>query len=182
MFLLGGRWADSGVGGVCDVGDDGLETCEEGWEAVDGEDGLLSEEGVADDGRWILVVGGTDVFGDRFVLGEFEDGTGLGEVAMFVRGGGVGRGGGGGSVARLMEGGEGGEGWVKLEEFGRVREGGGFHGGVGEALGGEAVAREGRVVGEGGEGGSEGADVEVVDGGAGCWLLAWFGETCVCVH
>jgi hypothetical protein len=82
----------------------------------------LSEEGVADDGRWVLVVGGTDVFGDGFVLGEFEDGTGLGEVAMFVRGGGVGRGGGGGSVARGMEGGEEAEGWVKLEDFGRVRE------------------------------------------------------------
>ena len=85
-------------------------------------------------------------------------------------------------MARGMEGGEGEEGWVQLEDLGRVREGGGFHGGVGEALGGEAVAREGRVVGEGGEGGSEGADVDVVDGGAGCWLLAWFGETCVCVH
>ena len=53
--------------------------------------------------------------------------------------------------------------------------------GGGSGLG-EAVAREVSAGGEGGEGGSEGADVEVVDGGAGCWLLSWFGETCVCVH
>ena len=46
----------------------------------------------------------SDVFGDGLVLWEFEDGAGLGEVAMLVRGGGVGRGGGGGSVARRMEG------------------------------------------------------------------------------
>jgi hypothetical protein len=163
MFLFGGRWADSGVGGVGDVGDVGLKTCDEGWEAVDGEDGLLSEEGVADDGRWVLVVGGTDVFGDGFVLGEFEDGTGLGLVAMLVRRRSVGRGGGGGSVvARGMEGGEGDEGGVKLEGFGRVREGGGLHGGVGEATRGEAVAREGRVVGEGGERGADGVYFEVV--------------------
>ena len=62
-----------------------------------------------------MVVGGSDVFGDGFVLGECEDGTGLGEVAMFVRGGGVGRGGGGGSVVRRMEGGEGDEGGIELE-------------------------------------------------------------------
>ena len=102
-----------------------------------------------------------------------------------MRGGGVGRGGGFGcwGVLGWAEGGEGEEGGVKLEDFGRMREGGGFHGGVGEATGGELVAREGRVGGEGGERGAEGADVEVVDGGAGRWLLfAWFGETCVCVH
>ena len=81
-----------------DVGDVGLETCDEGWEAVDGEDGLLSgEEGIADDGGGVLVVGGSDVFGDGIVLGEFEDGAGLGLVAMFVQSRGVGRVGGGGS-------------------------------------------------------------------------------------
>ena len=45
----------------------------------------MSEEGVADDGRWILMMRRTDMFGDGFVLGEFEDGTGLGLVAMLVR-------------------------------------------------------------------------------------------------
>ena len=55
---------------------------------------MLSEEGIADDGRWILVVGGTDVFGDGFVLGEFEDGAGLGLVEVLVQSRGVGRGGG----------------------------------------------------------------------------------------
>ena len=64
-----------------------------------------------------------------------------------------------------------------MEDLGRVREGGGFHGGVCEALGGELVAREGRVGGEGGERGANGVDMEVVDGGAGRWLFAWFGET-----
>ena len=39
----------------------------------------------------------TDVFGDGLVLREFEDGAGLGLVAMLVRRRGVGRVGGGGS-------------------------------------------------------------------------------------
>ena len=107
----------------------------------------------------------SDVFGDGLVLGEFEDGAGLGEVAMLVRGGGVGRGGGGGSVARLMEGTKGDEGGIELEEFGRVREGGGFHGGVGQLFGLEAVAREVSAWGEGGVRGAESADLEVVAGG-----------------
>jgi hypothetical protein len=68
-------------------------------------------------------------------------------------------------VVGLAEGGEGDEGGIELEEFGRVREGGGFHGGVGEALGGKLVAREGRVGGEGGVRGAESADLEVVAGG-----------------
>ena len=46
---------------------------------------MLSEEGFADDGRWILMMCRSDVFGDGLVLGEFEDGTGLGLVAMLVR-------------------------------------------------------------------------------------------------
>ena len=68
-------------------------------------------------------------------------------------------------MARLMEGTKWDEGGIELEEFGRVREGGGFHGGVGEALGGKLVAREGRVGGEGGVRGAESADLEVVAGG-----------------
>ena len=52
---------------------------------------MLSEEGFADDGRWILMMRRTDVFGDGLVLGEFEDGAGLGLVAMLVRRRGVGR-------------------------------------------------------------------------------------------
>ena len=66
----------------------------------------------------------------------------------------------------VAERGERDEGWIELEEFGRVREGGGFHGGVGEALGGKLVAREGRVGGESGVRGAESADFEVVEGGA----------------
>ena len=126
---------------------------------------MLSEEGFADDGRWILMMCRSDVFGDGLVLWEFEDGAGLGLVAMLVRCRGVGRGGGGGSVARLMEGTKWDEGGIELEDFGRVREGGGFHGGVGEAWGGTLVAREGRVGGEGGVRGAESADLEVVAGG-----------------
>lgn len=126
---------------------------------------MLSEEGVTDDGRWILMMRRTDMFGDWLLLGEFEDSTGLGLVAMLVRRRGVGRVGGGGSVARLMEGTKWDEGGIELEDFGRVREGGGFHGGVGEALGGKLVAREGRVGGEGGVRGAESADLEVVAGG-----------------
>ncbi len=52
---------------------------------------MLSEEGVADDGRWILVVGGTDVFGDGLVLGECEDGAGWGLVEVLVQSRSVGR-------------------------------------------------------------------------------------------
>ena len=128
---------------------------------------MLSEEGFADDGRWILMMRRSDVFGDGLVLWEFDDGAGLGLVAMLVRCRGVWRGGGFGcwGVVGLAEGGEGDEGGIELEEFGRVREGGGFHGGVGEALGGKLVAREGRVGGEGGVRGAESADLEVVAGG-----------------
>ena len=109
----------------------------------------------------------SDVFGDGFVLGEREEGTGQGDVAMFVRCRGVGRVGGFGcwGVVGLAEGGEGDEGGIELEEFGRVREGGGFHGGVGEALGGKLVAREVSAWGEGGVRGAESADLEVVAGG-----------------
>ena len=126
---------------------------------------MLSEEGVTDDGRWILMMRRSDVFGDGLVLWEFDDGAGLGLVAVVVRRRGVGRGGGFGCLARLMEGTKWDEGGIELEDFGRVREGGGFHGGVGEALGGELVAREGRVGGEGGVRGAESADLEVVAGG-----------------
>ena len=52
---------------------------------------MLSEEGVTDDGRWILMMRRSDVFGDGLVLWEFEDGTGLGLVAVVVRRRGVGR-------------------------------------------------------------------------------------------
>ena len=74
----------------------------------------------------------TDVFGDGLVLGEFEDGAGVGVVAVVVRRRGVGRVGGFGcwGVVGLAEGGEGDEGGIELEDFGRVREGGGLHGGV----------------------------------------------------
>ena len=65
-------------------------------------------------------------------------------------------------MARLMEGTKRDEGWVKLEDFGRVREGGGFHGGVGQLFGLEAVAREVSAWGEGGERGADGVDFEVV--------------------
>ena len=68
-------------------------------------------------------------------------------------------------MARLMEGTKWDEGGIELEDLGRVREGGGLHGGVGEALGGKLVAREGRVGGEGGVRGAESADLEVVAGG-----------------
>jgi hypothetical protein len=87
---------------------------------------LLSEEGVADDGRWILMMRRTDMFGDWLLLGEFEDSTGLGLVAMLVRRRGVGRGGGLGCVARLMEGTKWDEGGIELEELGRMREGAAF--------------------------------------------------------
>ena len=46
---------------------------------------MLSEEGFADDGRWILMMRRSDVFGDGLVLWEFEDGAGLGLVAVVVR-------------------------------------------------------------------------------------------------
>ena len=52
---------------------------------------MLSEEGFADDGEGVLVVGGSDVFGDGLVLWEFEDSAGLGLVAVLVRRRGVGR-------------------------------------------------------------------------------------------
>ncbi len=87
---------------------------------------MLSEEGVADDGRWILMMRRTDMFGDWLLLGEFEDSTGLGLVAMLVRRRGVGRGGGLGCVARLMEGTKWDEGGIELEELGRMREGAAF--------------------------------------------------------
>ena len=45
---------------------------------------MLPEEGVTDDGRWILMMRCPDVFCDGFVLREFEDSAGLGLTAMLV--------------------------------------------------------------------------------------------------
>ena len=53
------------VSGVGDVGDVVLEAADEGREAVDGEDGLLLEEGVAGGGSRILATSCSDVLGDR---------------------------------------------------------------------------------------------------------------------
>jgi hypothetical protein len=50
------------------------------WEVVDGEESLLSKQGVPYDVARVSVVGLPHVLCERTVLREFDDGTGLSEL------------------------------------------------------------------------------------------------------